>query len=357
MNLESKYMVQKFVSEKFSKIWPPEKVDLPMVEAWQEYRKVVMDDKDARELLLYLDEFFSEAQPEAIKKVWDTHWLWYVDLTWRFLQSLDKYDFERLLLPMLASAYRLGYRVEEKIFSYWHWRVMTLKDLREMYRKFQKEARTSTFLANPTVSEDLTIAKIGEGFSKKGVEDGIEKADFLANVENILFPADSPMSFVDDTKNAENTGRFLDMLNFFYEDRDIEAAISQYMAYLDGDGEAINDIGLDVDGMVKDVFQKVLDKKMGLDEKNTNLSALATEAAMDNQPSKPSDSLVNYNDLRDQMLTKFTVDENGNFVNPEEPLVFLDKKADELDDEKIRDLYFFDEEKDDFSWNEEIFNV
>jgi len=68
----------------------------------------------------------------------------------------------------------------------------------------------------------------------------------------------------------------------------------------------------------------------------------------------PEKSSTNYQTIKSQLEQQFSYDEVGELQPLEEVLARLSQLAEENNDEKIEELYMFDENKGKFVWNEEL---
>jgi len=84
---------------------------------------------------------------------------------------------------------------------------------------------------------------------------------------------------------------------------------------------------------------------------------IQTQEEKQEEPLSPADKVeVDYAGIQHMIDERFIKDEAGNYVNIEGVLTLLSTLADQYRDEKVRNLYYFDEAKGGFVWDQTVLN-
>jgi len=173
--------------------------------------------------------FFTDGfQAQFANKYFDTYWRFYVEATWSAIRQLDKDIFERIIPYQLSTAYMLGLAVEDKIFNYLILKNITFEELRKYYQELRQNFQKVNYSTNLGMEMSPTIKEVVEKYTKRSLMDDIESAEFYSSIEEYLFPPGKELYLLDDGAQREATLSFLNLLEFFYKDYDIEAAVRSY---------------------------------------------------------------------------------------------------------------------------------
>ncbi len=97
----------------------------------------------------------------------------------------------------------------------------------------------------------------------------------------------------------------------------------------------------------KTVVEEVVETPNKEEKEETIVPTETTEPILEE---KPEENKMSLNEIKEMIVSRFA-DKDGKIENIEGVLTLLHSLADDYKDENIRELYYFDEEKGDFSWN------
>jgi len=213
----------------------------------------------------------------------------------------------------------LGFDVKDKILRYTNNRFLTLEEKENFYSNFSSLVLNPNFVWIKVGEQNITGAKLLEELKdtnaiKKLMNDIM---DMIGTNED-LFKDITASLFIEKQEIRDNLIKFLEMLGTVKEANFVEYC-EKYNNPLVG-GESIEE---EINS--EDTEQKQI------------------ESVQQNTPS--------YSEIKSKIIQFFPKDVKGEIIDNEGVFEVLEKTAAKYNDEKIKEMYYFDEESGKFKWN------
>ena len=278
-----------------------------------------------QELFRQFDEQFMQVGPEIAYQGRGYYLYWYTVLFWDFISSHSDDNLVHTLSNQGVSVFMSNVNVTRDILMYLGNRSWSDVDVMSaQYQKIKNTFINSKAILGKIENNVMTVADVvGQVTRLEFVEDSdLKMADLKSNVTKMMTDyaqCDGGYHFTDDiTLAMEN---FFNTIEFFR-------------------------------GIDKDKIWFVVNSYMHPEQEETQ-SAVATAEMKEEQPvaTKPAytiDAIVN------EIKTKFTFDADNQAQDIGGVMGELHTMAEKYGDERIGELYYYDEQAGKFKWNKEI---
>lgn len=275
-----------------------------------------------------LEKFFIDKKEAEQWELKLSYWRWYVFLSWEKLYQLPAESVIRLIKTQIPVAILVGENALERLLMYIKINFLDPDQLDLFFANCQKEFLNSNAIIFSQKNETLTIKKFVDQMTKFKVSGNtLEEAEYLGKMKvKLLENNDLYKKFFIDSKEKI----FSELLGIVY-----------FFVLVDHDNlwYFLNHLDLS-----KKITHEELKNVMIEYEKNKN------EALKENFSKEKAD----YFDIKEYIEEKFKKDESGQFVDVESVFAELQNIAIDEDDDKILELYFFNEQTGKFEWNDKL---
>lgn len=277
---------------------------------------------------------------ETIKMYYQTYWKWYVRCTWKRFLELKPEEVLMHVQSQLSTAYQLGIDVEDSVFYYLH-RHFQEDDQQPFFNKIRDAVFASKMLVNPMVENSMTIGSLAQKIilnSKLG-GDSLKNAEFLAELQRMLFPSDN-VTDLNEEKKRENTLSLFDFIIFLDEEKYISEVIYNYLDNLFFGNEQGEEL------VNKSSAKFEIKEEINPSAPIPSQSPAETPASKSTKKTKPTPV-----EIKKLVETRFKPNAEGEIENVEGVMAMLDSLAEQYGDKGIGELYYFDENSEKFIWN------
>lgn len=300
-----------------------------------------------------LDAFFRSAGYENDKTMrWD-YFRWYTDLSWKFIRNQSP---EFVIEVAIARLVPLGILLEIDVFKeflyYCYFKPFDQNTLAGFYSKVKSAFLQSNAYVGTWQGKDVLLKDVVADVQKVNRPNAtsLDNAEILGKIKEIFY-----------LKNDPNFERYV----VVSPDQAADHLVGFINFFL---GVEPGDIWVIVDSFVHpDKYEQMAQQT---DEEEATLSttpseiasvavveelpvAAAVEPLAPLAPPSPIETM-SHADIRAMIEARFSQDKDGQFVNIDGVLSLLDSLATEMDDDRIRELYFFDEASGGFKWNDAL---
>ncbi|PIT88727.1 MAG: hypothetical protein COU29_00550 [Candidatus Magasanikbacteria bacterium CG10_big_fil_rev_8_21_14_0_10_36_32] len=305
-----------------------------------------------------LHEYFNEASPSDDRQYWWSFFRWYTDATWQDMTRIDRDVFERIAVGrQIPMALILGFDVWNRIMAYLSLKGLDEEDTQNLYVKIRvaflnSEAIVGYGKGNSEIKivdliKELTL------INSRG-RDSMAMAEFYEKIKNLLFPSnDSWLKEFIDVDYKEAVMKMVDLMDFFItvESDDLPGIMDMYLhSELYPTASTVAPTSAkQVQSISFNQPETVKEKKVVLPAKKTEVKAIvSTPTPIPPKPVKPP--VPSYLDIKKEVNLVFKKDQDGEFVDLDGVLNKLSELAVKYSDNKIAELYYFDEKENKFKW-------
>ncbi|MCF6276255.1 MAG: hypothetical protein L3J07_00205 [Candidatus Magasanikbacteria bacterium] len=369
-----------------------------VVEKEKEFQLMIADPKKAEETWKELHEFFKNATFSDVQKHWETYWRWYTELTWKRLNALPEDAVVNVAVALqIPMALMLNYDVWERLMWYLGLRTYEEKELASLYVKIRDAFMNSRAFLGKSNGKDYVVRDFVEKVKilERKDEDSIETAEFYDKIRTIIKEQSCivnkyiEVDINDFIKSLRSLVAFFlgvkpenapSVVEIFMYPELIEAAekTEEYLKNLEEEKEEVLEPKKEevvetpfVEEKPAEIIEELkeelaVEEKVELEkieevpvEKTVVEEALVAPAEEKVIPTKitkpileekPEESKMSLEDIKKMIESRFA-DKEGKIENIESVFTLLNSIADDQKDESLRELYYFDEEKGDFTWN------
>jgi hypothetical protein len=301
-----------------------------------------------REVYELWRDFFADNQGTYARITgYPLHWELFVRATWELFLSLPEADVMVHVKWQIPTAFRLDVGLEQNLFLFLYRRYVTVRDIEVAYRLMRQTIMESSVPLNPAQKGSVSIRDLMEQRKKNYRQDvSIDDSTTLARIENELFPVGSNRSDAVEAEKIIATRAFLSFVDFIRNNEVIAPIVSQFIIAR-------------MESFPVSQDEREIERT---DTTSTNTNALSLNNSVPPQmppvtiPSDEEeiDSRMTYAEIRASIDHRFGRDEMGNYRNMEGVLATLESFAEKYNDERIRELFYFDEDRESFMWNDEL---
>lgn len=317
------------------------------------------------EIYKQLDTFFGPLSLPEKQAYQNTHWKFYVYCSWQMMNTMDKERVVMLFAEQVPDALRLDIDVWEKLMWYFTATGLSEASVESQYGKIRNALFGSGIVLGTFKDKSVTVQDVVGEIKQidRGGNDSMKMAELRSKVKALFFSKDYTIPSAVGTDIDQAVSRFIDLVHFFMgiEPETVQFVVDRFI--LQG-----STVDLDAPAQLPQQVEKA--PKPG--EKKPTPPATpkkrtppvpAKKAPQPPKlstpkspppPSKPPQKKGGYAEIKAMIESRFHPDANGEFANVEGVLMLLDGLAEEKKDEKIRDLYYFDEQTGGFKWNDAL---
>ncbi len=323
-----------------------------------EFQRMASNLKEADLVWKEMNGYFAIAPKQEKESLKGTYWRWYVELTWRRLNSINKDNFLRIFHKQLITAIQNNFDIFHSFMEYLGFRCIDKQELASFYQKVKLSVLNSEeSIGQWQGSEVLLKDLISEYYLlKKRKASSIEEAEFLTKTKQIIFPADSEPYILAD-KDVGVT-RFLEIVELFQEiDTDrIEYIVDMFLnpENYNTPPNSTNLQTQEEDNVKEENLQEmVVEPLIENAQREGGNSTVSTDA----ENSSAAESLVNSaskiltaDQIKSQIEFEFKKDAEGNFEDIEGVMKRLEELAEQYNKPEIAEMMYFDEGEGKFKW-------
>ncbi len=287
-----------------------------------------------------LYDFFADKSALEDRKYFYSLFRWYTDLTWKMLTNLrGSTVVEVACARQIPTAFLLDVDVHYRLLDYLGLRTTDDAEVGGWYSDMRNAFLTSEAIVGTLAGKNVTVVEVVEMVKRmqRPQATSIEAAEIASKIQTIFFVKDDPLFDAYFFANPNETvERFIDLVNFFVG---VEPEKAPYVvsAYINPDRYENFAAALETRA----------DESAGIAPQFSpeTLAAPATE---------PVREKISYAEIKKNVEANFTKDATGQFLDPGAVFNLLSNLAEEYRDEKINDLYYFNESDGQFHWNDEL---
>lgn len=299
-----------------------------------------------------LHSFFASASLSDITAYKNTYWKWYVFATWRVLNYLPFENVVEACRTQIPTAVALGIDVYEDLMKYLMVKPFYLDEAQTMYSKIKKAFFESGFIIGKMKNKDITTKNLISEIEKLDREgnDALLLAELRVQIKGLLFPEGKSLSQYAQVNPEEEAGDFIDLVHFFLGiDED------KILNILDVYRDPLSYTEEEIEEGTTSSADLVVGKEEGQPSQRTSTPEKPVKPESVQKTAPPAqEKKMSLPEIKQMIDQRFKKDPSGQIENIEGVLQLLDQLAGEQGNEKIRELYYFDEEAGEFRWNETL---
>lgn len=290
----------------------------------------------------------------------NSYWRWFVQLSWAGFLTLPQDEFLSVIESQAPTAILLNIDVLREVLTYF--RLNYFDDTASnFFAKVKPALLDSKAVVGLWQNKEIRMSDLIAELKQINLQkrDPIRMAEFKAKLRKIFSPADKLTEKYFFISPDEAVNKFIALVTFFLEVTPEElwetvekfAGLNYKELYRRLNNQAVEEIPL--------TMQK---------QKLTNTQAVPTEEiiappqALVKPPRAKKEQEVkvekvkklSYAEIKEQIENQFRKDQNGQFMNISEVLKELERLASKFEDDRIRDLYIFNEKDGKFEWHEDL---
>jgi hypothetical protein len=321
------------------------------------------DNKEA--IFAELNKVFSVIEIDEIAQYRETYWKLYVHACWDLINIHDE-DFVTVMCErQIFDAFRLGFDVWEELISFINLFELTEESRKNTYKQFKYAFFNSEMVVSSDGKKIKEIISELTRIYRQG-DNPIENAKYATYLGEIMFPKGklySEWSIVD-SKEQQVKG-FIGLIHFFLgvEEKDISIVLDSYSNSLSPNTQ---DATEKIANQTTSPPQQITETQKIIPEPKPTPISTIPEKPEQKEKTKPTnqvsslskgeagsgsvaEKVISIHKIKEQVQSKFDV---KNINDVEGIMTLLNKLADEYGDDRIRDLFYFDEEVGEFKWRQ-----
>lgn len=305
-----------------------------------EFQGIISNFSASNSLWKEMRDYFSVVSAEQREAFKFTYWKWYVELTWKNLNSLSKEDVVTAFIQQVPMALFNNYSVLESLMWYLGFRTLDKQDTQAFYLKIrtaflQSEEPLGLWQGKNIILKDLVSEYV---FMQKRRASSMEEAELISKIRQVLFPKEALIYTYTDPDVGVN--RFLELVEFFQE---IDGEKIWFVVDLFLNPEQLENQALPLVNQADEIENITIEQL--LPEESPIDSEL--DVVVDSSEEPPTSQ-----EIKSQIESEFKKDAEGNFENIEGVMRRLEEFTEMYNDPKIADMIYYDEEDDKFKWKE-----
>lgn len=284
-----------------------------------EFEKIIQDDELLPSVRLELSLFFKNLTTEQSQKYFNTYWLWFTHITWDRLSETSKDDFVEFVDRQLIMALFLGFDVWKELMNYFVLNSFSETYIKNLYENLRNKIINSEEIVGEEKGKTVRLKDLVEMVRQMNKNAStLDKASRFSQIEKIIFVGGKPTYLRESSQIIIK--RLEDTIRFFLE---IETSEIWNIVFIYTEEEYHADA------------KKILfDSDYSIKNQTISKSSLS--------------------EIKKQIEDKYKKNKEGQFVDLEGVHNELQSIANEENDERIRDLYFFNEQTGKFEWNDKL---
>ncbi|NCO04561.1 MAG: hypothetical protein GW939_00255 [Candidatus Magasanikbacteria bacterium] len=270
-----------------------------------------------------------------------TYYGWYVALTWRMLRSVSLEDFLTYVIPFqIPVAYLRDLDVMDQMMWYFSFQAFGIEEIQALYGEIQELVKNSSAIVGKWQGKEgmMTLKDV---FEKVSFYDNSSNTDSLARAQ---FFTDFEKSFFDgvDVNNEKHPVITDDIVdNFFSFVRfilDIDVDNIWYMVEQHNDPFKY--------ALLKQAKQQA---SSPIKESSVSLDSPPVDTAEAVPDIADPPSSIDFSKIKERVITEL-----WDSATDTQILTKLAELSETQADQRIRDLYYYDEEQEKFVWNDQL---
>ncbi len=283
----------------------------------QEMETVFLSGKTG-ELYMFLEETVKGFSPVDVWKYRFDYARWFVNMSLDRFMFLSKEEVYKLIENYLFLTLMSGYNVLPKILYYLSLNLKEEKEAKDFFKELKNKIENSKAICG---LEEKTIITLGDLYKK--YTNNKDSKSFKKNIEQILENNENVLvkKYFLTEKNII-LERLEELFDFFLntEESGLEQKINKFL-----NSNIKFEPDLKEENMVK-ISQKITKEEQ-------KITTTPTHA-----------------EIKDKILQFFPKDESGEIIDTEGVFEVLEKTANKYNDEKIKELYYYNEATGKFEW-------
>jgi hypothetical protein len=283
-----------------------------------------------------MHEFFRSASSKEDQIYRDTFFYWYTDITWKLLNTLDKDAFLVAVPRQIPVALAFDYDVLRSICWYLLGRIVEPNEMTSFFSKLKQNIFASPAVLGQWQGKNVTVAEVVKetiALSQSG-DDSLKSAEFLAKLKSILSNKEDVEKGFTIASADQMVDRFDTMVQFFI-------GVAPEKAYY----------------LIDAMFHPERYEKREPGAETKGEEPQSDVPAVDRVPEEDSQKMDNtapptLAEIKNLVDSEFSKDETGQYADIEAVFGLLDQIAEEYNDEKIKEYFYFDENVGGFVWLE-----
>ena len=304
------------------------------------------DEKTSYDLFLIWDDFFQKNNFDlgVILELKDTFFQWYSTVFFENFKRLNPDHIAKILPYTFMMGFYLDFSV---VYLYTDYLMIYIPEDKEQTRIHKIIVEKVINLNLPfdykkgLPIKDLIALKLDEGISDIN-DDDIKRSKIIGNISEFLSQND-----LFNLKNSEQKivriNNLFDFLKFLSDPNGADKFRSYYLDNVDYLPSVTE---VDVSAWLYDSYFK-LNGNPVIDEVNKKIEE-------ENKLLEKETGVLSYADIKSELEQQFSYDDTGELQPIEEVLAKLSQLAEENNDEKIEELYMFDEDAGKFIWDDDL---
>lgn len=282
------------------------------------------------------------------KNYWWTYFRLYTELTWKLSSELNRDEFVNIAIGrQIPMAFLLDFDVWKTIMWFIASRGLDDKDMSSLY----SEIRTAFFESNAFVGswkgKDVVIKDLVADVRsiKQANANSMVIAEVMSKIKEAFFAKENPnVARYAIADSAELVEQFVSLCDFFAE-HEPDRIWNIVQAYVNP-------------SFVENVAAFIEKNEKALEDLDNGVVPTlrpdpAKEPAFTSQVTTSDQKPTNLQ-IRMTAERQFEKDASGDFKDPEEIMGMLDEWATKYNDDKIRELFIFNEQTSSFEWNNQL---
>ncbi len=296
-----------------------------------------------------LRDFFVSNTPSTDFDYIASYFRWHVLFTWRRLQDVSRDDMVQFVIPrqtMVALA--LDFDVWLEIIWYLNLCTHDEAEMKMVYEKMRNSFFQSPAIIGKAEGKEMTqvdMIKEIQLLDRRG-NDALAMAEFYSKYSTILTKSIPEYDQLFPISKEKVLRAFVDLTHFFMG-VDAEKIYLVVDTSLHEEKYQAQDMRLQLFG------SRYFQSQNQEDSESPEEEDIAAEPAIETQPGTVVEPSV-YKKIQQDLQMKFTLGADGQFENIEGVMGYLDDMATTEQNEKIRDLYIFNENTGLFEWNTQL---
>ena len=266
----------------------------------------------------------------------------YTELSFRMIDTFEKNFIIRMFAHQIPVAFAINVDVWEKLMWYLGTRLVDPAQMGGVYMQVRESFLTSRALVGfdkekPVIVSDV-VAQI-QALDQKNA-DSIVRAEFMARLRDTVYPKNPEEQKYFYSSPDEVVDKFVGLINFFLgvkaERINFIVDAFLYPENYDNSPPAVIPLPAGVepvfDGKIEDVPEET--------------------SPEEGSPKSEEERLPTYKEIQSIIDSEFEKDETGQYKDIEGVFQILEEMAEQFQDEKIKELLYFDENSGGFVWTE-----
>lgn len=279
--------------------------------------------------------FFLEnnLKKEIILSFYDSYWKWFVRICYTYTQAIDPLLFPNIFPIICAPGTSMGFSSIDMYVEYMSYIRQTASDevVQKIHTQSVHNISNSVVSLNYEMSRSMSTAELySTATDDLEFLDSLQKADFLSRIQEELFEKNSLAIFLDTKEKIEKVTSLFQFLQFLHNTKDIILVITSF----DRKKNAV-------------LFDKEFDERV---RAAVQMEEIIKDLGFPDTPAYLFMRPFNFFEYLDEFEKK-NID--GTY-RPDIIIAELDSVANDRNEPRIRDVYYYNEVTGKFEWDEAL---